>query len=69
MQCCTKPPPPPPCLALLACLPACLQTCGSSNASQVAGTAGYLAPISCDVFYQYAWYVAWLSLDMLCAQH
>ena len=34
-------------------LPACMQSCGSSNVSEsTAGFSGYLAPIDCQHFYQ-----------------
>ena len=49
--------------------PAAAQDCGSSNVTNfgVAGTAGYLAPISCDNFYNYAWWVSGIHCHWHCS--
>ncbi|EFN55226.1 hypothetical protein CHLNCDRAFT_134486 [Chlorella variabilis] len=52
---------------MLAGVSALQDDCGSSNVNAfgVAGTAGYLAPISCDDFYNYAWWHVWYTFAML----
>ncbi|KAL4439218.1 hypothetical protein ABPG77_004120 [Micractinium sp. CCAP 211/92] len=41
------------------------QDCSKSNVTVVAGTVGYLAPISCGRFYSYAWWTTWYAFAML----
>ncbi|KAI3428485.1 hypothetical protein D9Q98_007310 [Chlorella vulgaris] len=51
---------------MLAGVSALQQDCGASNVNAlgVAGTAGYLAPVACDNFYEYTWWHVWYLFAM-----
>eukprot|EP00887_Chlorella_sp_A99_P005041 scaffold4.g5041.t1 len=54
-------------ILLLAGVAALQQNCGSSGADAIttAGAVGYLAPVSCDKFYRYTWWITWYLFLMV----